>query len=545
MKKRLLVIPLILNILLTTSALAQQGPRPNNPGQPDRPGQPDQPDRPDQPGNNDERLQALISQLELTPAFDAVANLPDIADAKPQLGKQLFFTKNLGGEQSAACVSCHHPSLGGADQLSLPVGVNAVDALNIPSHDLLGQARFNGSANVNNLPTVPRNSPSVFNLGLLTRGLFWDSRVETNRRGNIMTPDSPLNEQGQRLPDSNLAPGTSLAAAQARFPVTSGDEMRGQFMSDADNQTLRAALAKRLDDSDESLHTNWPVAFELAFGDREVNFQRISEALGEYERSMVFVNNPWNNYLNGDTQALSEQQKAGALLFFGARQQGGANCVACHSGPTFSDQRQHLVAFPQMGPGKGNASETATSSDFGRENVSADAADRYHFRTPSLLNIAQTAPYGHSGAFQTLQQVVAHYSNPRRSIERLFAAQGQQPFVDGLAPFCQLDQIVDLMQKNNQTCESLYPDAYANSTAVVEHLQQAQNNELDARAPLRRNINLSREQTTQLVAFLNALTDPCIQDRDCLAPWIVDQNDVASFPDDKALVAHDSQGNLL
>jgi hypothetical protein len=68
-------------------------------------------------------------------------------------------------------------------------------------------------------------------------------------------------------------------------------------------------------------------------------------------------------------------------------------------------------------------------------------------RVPTLLNVAVTAPYGHADAYQTLEEVVNHYNSPRRAINRLFAAQGNQAFVDGVAPFCQLPQVVDLMQK--------------------------------------------------------------------------------------------------
>ncbi|SFC72893.1 cytochrome c peroxidase [Pseudoalteromonas denitrificans] len=493
----------------------------------------------------EQRLQNLVLQLGLAGTSNEQLNLPQITDPKPQLGKQLFFAKNLGGEQSAACVSCHHPALGGGDNLSLSVGVEAVDEINQSKHDLLGHGRFNGAQD-KNLPAVPRNAPTVFNIGLLNRGLFWDSRVETRRNGRITTPDSALNQDGRRLPDENLPENTTLAAAQARFPVTSIEEMRGQFIPDIDNESLRTALTERFNNSSNEFVSSWPIAFEQAFGDSNVNFNRIAEAIGEYERSMVFVNNPWNAYLNGDNAALTDEQKAGAVLFFSGRRDGGANCAACHNGPTFSNSRHHLVAFPQIGPGTGNASNTGTSHDFGRENVTNNQAERFHFRTPSLLNIAKTAPYGHTGAFQNLTQVVSHYANPRSSIDNLFAAQNGVPFSNGqIAGFCQLPQVLDLMQKNNQDCETLYPDAYANSIATVSHLEQAQREPNLARAPLRRNIRISPEQVTQIVAFLHALTDPCTESSECLSPWVVSEQNIASFPDDKPLIATDKEGSNL
>ncbi len=516
----------------------------NGPGEGDRQG-----DRPPRNSNDDlenaqENLQALITQRELIAASSQALDLPSINDAKAQLGKQLFFAKNLGGEQSVACASCHHPMLGGGDNLSLSVGVDAVNELAQSSHNLLGLGRFNSNT-VNNLPSVARNAPTIFNLGFNDRGLFWDSRVETRRNGVIVTPDSPTNEQGRRLNDPNLPENTTLAAAQARFPLTSPEEMRGGFFPDSDNQTLRAALTARFNNSDNDFPSSWPSTFTQAFGSDEVTFDKIAEAIGEYERSMIFIDNPWQEYLDGNDDALTAEQKVGAILFFGGQREGGVGCSGCHRGPTFSSNRHQLVAYPQFGPGKGNDNGSTTNNDYGRENISNNAEDRFHFRAPTLLNIAVTAPYGHTGAYQTLEEVISHYNDPEAAINRLFSAQDGIAFTDDDAPFCQLPQIQGLMQKNNQHCQNLYPNAYANSMAVVEHLQQARDEEVEARAPLRARRNLSPEQISHLAAFLNALTDPCVIDRECLNPWIINEIDKDNFPDPLPLVAHDKNDNNL
>lgn len=574
MKNVVLVSMFVMSSLIMVTSYAQQAPaNTGGPGQPggngqgqengpgqgsgNSPGQgntqgPQTGDRRTGAGNNGQanlrnveaNLRALIGDQTLTPVNPDNLRLPDISEAKPQLGKQLFFAKNLGGEQSVACVSCHHPTLGGGDDLSLPIGVAAVDQSNISSHNLLGLGRFNGNES-RSLPVISRNAPTVFNLGLNNRALFWDNRVETGRNGQIITPDSVTNENGRRLADTNLPDNTTLAAAQARFPVTSPEEMRGDLLRGGDNQTLRAQLAQRFNNSDGDFVSNWPAIFAQAYGNDEVSFDKIADAIGEYERSMLFVNNPWQAYLNGDSNALTDQQKAGALVFFRSRQDGGAGCAGCHRGPTFSGNNLRLVAFPQFGPGTGNASTTNTLHDFGRENVTGDQQDRFHFRTPSLLNVAVTAPYGHTGAYQTLQQVVRHYASPRQAIDTLFAAQNNLPFSSGQAPFCQLPQIVDLMQKNNQTCENLYPDAYANSIATVDYLAQANNGEVEARNPLRGSPRLSPMVVEQVVAFLGALTDPCVQSRECLLPWIVDESNQADFPDDQPLIATDRESSIL
>lgn len=510
---------------------------------------PPTPVTPTPPADNptDIELRNLIAQNNIVPLAIEGIDAPAIESQIAQLGKQLFFAKNLGGESSVACVSCHHPMLGGADALSLPVGVNAVNELDQSSHDLLGNGRFFAGSS-SNLPIVPRNAPTVFNMALNDEAVFWDGRIERSNTDQILTPDSVIDQQGRRQPDANLPTGISLADAQARFPVTSAAEMRGEFSSGSDNQALRAILAGRFDNSDPNFDSTWPQYFEQAFRDQDVDFDKIALAIAEYERSMVFIDNPWRDYLLGDNDGLNEQQKQGAILFFTPTNQGGAGCSDCHNGPTLSDSQQHLVAFPQMGPGKGNDSGAGENDDFGRQNITGDEQDRHHFRTPTLLNIASSAPYGHAGTYQTLEEVVRHYVNPQGAVNDLFAVQNGQAFGQGNsddAPICQLQQLADIAQKTNQSCESLLEGAFQNSQSAVQHLQQARNGQVAARNVLDANARLNGNEVAQVVAFLEALTDPCINDRACMAPWLLDAQDEASFPDDSLLISIDENGIQL
>lgn len=544
---------LICALIWASSASAQQrptGPQQQN-TQPPRtpPGQRPPASRPSDPvlqlSELDERLRTQLRVLNVTAIDKSQINAPLINDPVPQLGKQLFFSKNLGGEQSAACVTCHHPVLGGGDNLSLSVGVDATDLQNNSAHDLLGIGRHQGES-INNQPLVPRNAPTIFNIILNNTNAFWDGRIARLPEGGIVTPESTRNESGALLADPSLPIDSTIAAVQARFPVTSEVEMRDEFLPGIDNQTLRAALAGRLNNLDPEINTLWPQAFELAFGDPQVNVDRITHAIGEYERSMLFVDSPWQSYLQGNNRALTTQQKRGAELFFNFPNAGGAGCVACHNGSSFSDGRFHLVAFPQIGTGKGNNSGNGDNHDFGRENVTGDAADRYHFRTPSLLNVAHTAPYGHSGSYQTLRQVIQHYNNPTGAVNNHFAARrGEVVALNNDAPVCNLPQLSRIAEKNTIDCASLLPEALENSRDAVAHLQAARNGEVDATSPLPFNAGLNNQQVGELIAFLNALSDPCVADRICLSPWILDQTDEANFPDQQLLIAVDEHGQQL
>jgi cytochrome c peroxidase len=476
---------------------------------------------------NDIVLAQLIEAQSLTGDPSTGRDLPEITDEVAQLGMKLFYSKSLGGGFDSACVTCHHPVLGGGDNLSLPVGVDAEEV------DLLGPGRIH---DVDGAPNVPRNAPTVFNLGMWDSSLFHDSRVQTlssvegtNGAGaDISTPDSGLNTA-----DANA--GANLSEAQARFPVTSAEEMRTEaFENGNGNTAVRDHLAGRLGNygagTGELATNDWLTEFQTAFGstaDAEtlITYDNIATALAEYERSMVFVDSPWSNYVAGDSDALTDQQKEGAILFFTASDEGGAGCSSCHSGDFFTDEGHHTVAFPLIGNGKGDTNDDNSNDDFGRGRVTGEEDDRYRFRTPSLLNIEVTAPYGHVGSYQTLEDVVRHYTNPRQQVTDYFDNGG----------WCQLDQFEDMAG-----CAALYPDAETNSVLALDKLDTDRS---AGESEFPTNLDLTDEQVAQLVAFLEALTDPCVEDRSCLAPWIPDTSDTG--PDGNQLNAVDEDNELL
>jgi cytochrome c peroxidase len=468
----------------------------------------------------DTELRALIDDHGLTGMPEAGRDLPDISDPLAQLGMKLFFSMSLGGDFDSACASCHHPMLGGADALSLSVGVDAIDP------NLLGPGRTNPGG----VPLVPRHTPTSFNVGLQDAGLFWDSRVEsigreTGRNGagsGISTPDS-----GRLIMDRNA--GMTLASAQARFPVTSIDEMRGSLASGAGNERLRAHLASRLGDYDagagEIMGGSWLAEFQSAFASAEtartlITFDNISAALAAYERSQVFTNNPWQDYVLGNDEAISNAAKDGAILFLTDADDNGAGCVQCHSGDTFTDEQHHVIGAPQFGPGTGNPD----ANDFGRENVTGDPVERFRFRTPSLLNVAVTALYTHAGAYQTLAEIVNHYDNPRGEVDGFFDAGG----------WCTLPQFEFVSD-----CQTLYPNARTNTELALDKIGRERNQNDPAALP---NININNQERQQLVAFLETLTDACVTNRDCLDAWIPLPE---AAPDNHQLNAIDLNGNAL
>jgi cytochrome c peroxidase len=143
--------------------------------------------------------------------------------------------------------------------------------------------------------------------------------------------------------------------------------------------------------------------------------QNISFAIAQYEMSQVFIDNPWLHYIEGNTSALTDSAKRGAILFYQNKEQAGADCVSCHTGDFFTDEKFHNIAAPQIGHGKGDGD--SGHDDFGRYRETTRASDKYALRTPSLLNVAHTGPWMHSGAYGQLIDVVKHFVNAKQSIE--------------------------------------------------------------------------------------------------------------------------------
>ena len=120
---------------------------------------------------------------------------------------------------------------------------------------------------------------------------------------------------------------------------------------------------------------------------------------------------PFDRYLQGDESALSAAQKRGMEVFYGR-----GRCSECHAGPLLSDQKFHALALPVFGPGKTRRFDPQPR-DVGRMAESDLLEDAYRFRTPMLRNVALTGPYGHNGAYPTLEGIVRHHLNPLEALK--------------------------------------------------------------------------------------------------------------------------------
>lgn len=404
------------------------------------------------------------------PASDADFRVYDNQDARFELGRFLFFDKVISGNQNNSCATCHHPLAGTSDGLSLPVGEGGVG---------LSVTRETGSGADAIVERVPRNAPQLFNLGASEFTImFHDGRLRDLGDGTMQTPAGV-----QTGIDSALA-------GQAQFPVTSPAEMAGQA---GENSVADATAVGNLDGPGgvwEQLAQRLQAIpeyvdlFKDAFPSEisqasDITFKHAANAIGTFEDvNWRSINTPFDRFLRGDRRALSVEQRIGMRLFYGR-----AGCSTCHSGTYLTDQQFHAIAMPQIGPGKGDPGPGGDNhGDLGLGRESGDPADNYKFRTPPLRNIALTAPYGHDGAYNSLEAVIRHHLDPVNSLE------------------------------NYDTSEAVLPTSATLDGQDFVHHSNADNRAAIAAANELAPRNLRDRDVDYLLAFMQALTDPSAVD---------------------------------
>lgn len=294
--------------------------------------------------------------------------LPPLKSAQPfaldaaqiELGRRLFFDRRLSRNKTMSCAMCHIPEQGfTSNEVKRPIG-------------------FEGRA-------IKRNAPTLLNVAYM-QTLFHDAR------------------------EDNLA-------QQVWSPLLAANEMNNPSVGAVLNQIQQDPTYQKL--------------FAQSFSEPP-NMLNVGQALAQYQSSLIAANSRFDQWYFGDNQAaLSAKEVTGFKLFTGE-----AGCSNCHKIDTqtalFTDQQLHNTGVGyefsmrpsstkitvQLAPGvEAQVDQTtvaqvgeAKANDVGRYEISLQPEDRWKFRTPSLRNIALTAPYMHNGEFLTLKDVVQFYN---------------------------------------------------------------------------------------------------------------------------------------
>lgn len=267
----------------------------------------------------------------------APANNP-ITEEKIELGKLLFFDPILSYNNKISCATCHSPTKGFADGLD----------------------RSNGFSEGTK---TRRNAPTILNAAF--NGI--------DLEGNFDPEHSPQFYDNRAL---------SLEE-QCMGPLLSADEMKGTDLS-------AEAYIEWLEQKVTSIKA-YRALFYQAFADSTTSIDRITKAIATYERTLITPNAPFDRYMRGEVNAMTDEQIKGMQAFI------STGCNDCHAGPMFSDYKLHVLGVEDH-PGL----------------ESFDKGDgTYAFRTTTLRNLAYTAPYMHNGRLSSIKEVMRFYQIKR------------------------------------------------------------------------------------------------------------------------------------
>ncbi len=376
-----------------------------------------------------------------------------------ELGRNLFFDRELSGPRNISCATCHNPLLGSADGQSQSRGQGAIG---------LGPARRADGDQY--FEFLPRNALSLWNRGVPGWDvMFWDGRLGGNPEQGFFSP------AGEDTPQD-------VANALALFgtiPITPDQEMRGfpgqddifgnnnelSELTNADFAEIWALITARVVDT-----PGYQDQIAAAFPGQaiaDIDISDLVNALGAFQsEAFTALDSPFDRYLAGDNDALSRSAKRGASLFYGR-----ASCGSCHAGGLQTDFGFHNIAAPQVGGGRPGFEPL----DLGREETTGLVENRYQFRTPSLRNIELEGPYFHNGAYADLEDAVRHHLDPSAA----------------------------LASYDDFQVEPELRGTFVDDPAIIDELLATVDPALAVYGP-----PLSEREIKDLMAFLSALTDP-------------------------------------
>ena len=275
--------------------------------------------------------------------------------AKIELGRQLYFDTRLSSDNTVSCASCHHPDEGYGKHTPFGIGVNGQQG--------------------------GRNSPVSYNR-ILSSLQFWDGRaasLEEQAKGPIANPIEMANTHEKAIATLKSIPGY----------VRQFDAVFGAKGLNID--TVAQAIA-----SFERCLVTEPSPYDYA--EQFKRFEKLSaEDLADIKSDDPELYAAYLKAMDDAKQSpLSDSARRGRELFFGER----INCAACHVGANLADEKYHNLGVGMDKP----------MPDEGRLVITKKPEDYGAFKTPTIRNVALSAPYMHDGSQKTLEEVVEHYN---------------------------------------------------------------------------------------------------------------------------------------
>ena len=303
------------------------------------------------------------------------------------VGKLFFQSKNLSLNGRISCATCHISTKGSSDGIPNAAGVQGYGE---------GKDRLLSGAKI-----VPRNTLGLWGVG--SKGFktfFWDGRID-------FSEEDIVSQFGKAIPSNDpLITAVHLPVVEIRETLEEDDFILAHKQESIDGaDAVYSAILKNLKENEKDaikqLSQNTGKKIE------ELVFLDIAKSLAAFIRNEFKIKNtPLNSFVVGKKK-LTEKQIKGGLIFYGK-----GNCISCHSGSNFTNQKFYTVPFPQLGFGK-----NGFGIDYGRYNATFNPNDLYKFRTPSLYNNGLTSPYGHSGSASDLYESIKAHFDPLSMVE--------------------------------------------------------------------------------------------------------------------------------
>ena len=251
------------------------------------------------------------------------------------------------------------------------------------------------------LPPVshPKDNPSTPEKIALGKQIFFDGRLSADNKVSCASCHDPAKgfSNGEQFATGvegqkggrNSPTIINSAYGKLQFWDGRAKNLEDQAMGPVQNPI---EMKMTVDDVVKKLNAieGYKKQFQQVFG-TDVTSDGMAKAIAAYERTVLSGDAPYDKFKAGDKAALSESAARGMKLFHGK-----ANCSACHAGASFTDNGFHNIGLP--------------GADEGRAAINKSVGDKGAFKTPTLREIARTAPYMHDGSLKTLEEVVAHYN---------------------------------------------------------------------------------------------------------------------------------------
>ena len=344
-------------------------------------------------------------------SIPADPNNPITAE-KVALGMMLFHETQMGTagvndtiSNTWSCASCHHVAAGFKSGVVQGIGEGG------SGFGVAGEARvlmpnFDGqSADPTMKPDVqPFASPTILNTAY-QEVMLWNGQFGNAEGGKI---------------NSGLAENVLAPEGTPKF-----ENLRG--LAGLETQAVAGTKVHRMNTFENSVLQNnveYQLLFDAAFPEGSYDYlEEAGLAMAAYERTVLANEAPFQRWLAGDDAAMTDQEKRGALLFFGK-----ANCVSCHAGPALSsnvgassDEMFMALGFADLDTSDPHVTGVVTVNDSkGRGGFTGNPDDDFKFKVPQLYNLKDTNVFGHGGSFSSVRQVVM-YKNAAVSQKRLSA----------------------------------------------------------------------------------------------------------------------------